>query len=178
MNLKCSICKKNMIQEIKNYRDNKIVFYKTCKYCRDKQKNRYLKAKEAKGTVKITDEVKKIFWSPFIQAKKDAVLVLQNFFKQVIKNKKVVIECYICFNEFYKDIKGIECFQCKKSCCAYCYMTMFINTRDSVKCSLCRFQAHTKPYMGQNFSWMVESRAFRCGFKKKSHQYAWSRLVS
>ena len=145
----CSGCKKQMIPSVRYLVNNEKVFYKTCDKCRAKRKNLYF----------LTQKLKDDRIYPPATNTKD-------------------MECYICFNEFYKDIKGIECFQCKKSCCAYCYMTMFINTRDSVKCSLCRFQAHTKPYIGQNFSMMVESRAFRCGFKKKSDQYAWSRLVS
>jgi hypothetical protein len=74
------------------------------------------------------------------------------------------MECYICCEEYETGVKGIQCFQCKNTCCGKCYMKMYIKSKDTVKCPLCRFQAHNKPYTGSNFRFMTQTRAVRCGF--------------
>jgi len=84
--------------------------------------------------------------------------------KEEIKEEKT--ECYICFNEFEKDIKGVECFQCKKSCCGSCYMNICITSKDCFKCGICRFQEYSKPFNG-NKEQMVEiiyTRAQQYGY--------------
>ena len=54
------------------------------------------------------------------------------------------MECYICFQNY--SVKGIDCFTCKTVCCGNCYMKMYIQTKDTIKCGLCRFQAHKKAF--------------------------------
>ena len=79
--------------------------------------------------------------------------------------KRSKMECYICFETY--EVEGIECYTCKKSCCGDCYMKMYIASKDTVKCGLCRFQVNKKPYTGQLFTLLVEGRALRCGFSKE-----------
>jgi len=159
----CSGCKKPMTLMIKNIKNDKKFFYKTCEVCRKKQKERYTKKKQVDEEFKkeVNEELNNEF-------KEEINEELNNEFKEEVK-EELNEECYICFNEFEKGIKGIDCFQCKKYCCGKCYMIMFIGTRDSVKCEICRFQAHSKPYEGNldQMKSIIQSRAIRCGYSYK-----------
>jgi len=128
----CSGCKKPMTLIIKSIKNDKKTFYKTCEFCRKKQKERY-------------DEKKKEF------------------------DEEVKEECYICFNELEKGIRGIECIQCKKSCCGNCYIKICISSKDCFKCGICRFQEYSKPYEGnlEQMKAMIQKRAISRGYSYK-----------
>lgn len=153
MAFKCTTCKKDMIPQLKSEANNQQVFYKTCECCRKKQEGRLAKAKKA------SCDLKKLFMPAFFQG----------------TSSTKSGECFICFNEYEEGIKGIDCSQCKNSCCGNCHMKMFIDTKNSIKCSICRFQQHPLPFEGNKeaLSLMTQYAAVLCGYnKEKSRQWA------
>ena len=144
----CSGCKKQMIPSVRYLVNNEKVFYKTCDKCRAKRKNLYFL------TQKLKDDR---IYPPATNTKN--------------------MECYICFNNYTEGVKGVDCKQCKKSCCDKCYLKMYIKTHGCIKCGLCRFQENSEPiFDGINnitkFFDAIQIKARECGYSyKKSREY-------
>jgi hypothetical protein len=76
---------------------------------------------------------------------------------------KIIMECYICFQEYTMEKTGFPCFLCNKTCCGNCYVKMFIISKKMPKCGLCRYEKNPKKWQQKTINLCTELLAKKCG---------------
>ena len=150
MEFNCSCCKKMMQPSIKICNDGKNEFYKTCEYCRKKQRDRYSKSRDTKLLQNIQSTVK------------DECYICYNEFSNTLNDvsclqckKSCCSSCYM--KMFIKTRDNVKCGMCR-------YQSNFSTTDQSQRA----------------FAYLTYQKAILCGYDRATSiewaQYAFKML--